>query len=211
MQKAITYSSFLIASFVVTALFITSSDYTQLAIAVTLYPFLIYIAYELFVRTKNLTPPPAPQVTRVNEVQVAPVETVKETSTISDIEKRAFLKLVGAAGISFFLFSLFNKKLNPLSIGGNSLGSGTLFGPDNVDGTKTEAMSTQPLDGYKISEIDDIEEVSYYGFINKDGGWLIMRQDADTSTFRYTKGDSDFPKNWEKRGQFMYDYFYNVF
>ena len=116
---------------------------------------------------------------------------------VADIDKRAFLKLIGATGISFFLFSLLGRRVE-VPFFGRAVESGT----NPVEG--------QPTDGYKISEIDD-NTITYYGFTNKDGAWLIMREDTEASSFRYVKGDLEFSGNWSNRENLKYDYFHEVF
>ncbi len=78
------------------------------------------------------------------------------------------------------------------------------------DVVKTQQLPASPTDGYTISEIDD-GIIAYYGFMGQKGAWFIMRQDANDGSFRYAKGDIDFPINWEDRTNLTYDYYANVF
>lgn len=132
----------------------------------------------------------------------------QKVDTISDTNKREFLKLLGATGISFFLFSLFNRRpQNPFF--GSPLGPGGSY-PTDTEGNKVGFSEKQPTDGYKISEIDD-RAIAFYGFTNKDGGWYIMREDSETGSIRYAKGDTAFTNNWANRERITYDYFNNAF
>lgn len=72
-----------------------------------------------------------------------------------------------------------------------------------------KATGEQSVDEYQIANIDE-DDIGYYGYNNKDGGWYIIKIDTDGS-FRYSRGNTDFPANWERRDKLEYDYFNNVF
>lgn len=213
MKKILKYSLFTLASFVVIAAFLLSQSYSQLGVAIVLYPIIIFFAYKLFINKGEI-----PQIATINvphakstaKTAVEKLGIQEETSGfagITDSDKRDFLKMIGAAGISFVLFSIFNRK-QPLFFGGsNEPGRTTL---EDTSGKKINPAMEQPTDSYIISEIDE-SYISYYGFINKEGGWFIMREDPDNGSFRYTKGDSDFSGNWTGRENQNYDYYHNVF
>jgi hypothetical protein len=210
MQKALTYSSFIVATLMVFAVFVTATSYIQLAIAIALYPVLAYIAFKIFPR-KTLTTPEITIQIPAKEAQGAEVEKAevqKERVDVSDIDKRAFLKLIGAAGLSFFLFSFLRRRTDNLF--GGQIASTGVTALENASGNRIDPAEHQPTDGYTISEIDE-GEITYYGFINKDGAWFIMREDIDTNSYRYAKGDSAFPENWVNRERLKYDYFHNVY
>lgn len=201
MRKTVTYPSFVIVSFLVILIFVTAQSYTQLGVAVVLYILLAYFALKIFPRKAWKTPVIAIQSAAKSARKAEPVE-------VTDIDKRAFLKLIGAAGISFFFFSLIGRRV-PGFMGGTTTGNGVTMLQDPGGNTINPAQH-HPTDGYKIAEIDD-DATTYYGFTNKDGAWLIMKEDTDTSSFRYAKGDSSFPTGWSRRERLSYDYFYNVF
>jgi len=62
---------------------------------------------------------------------------------------------------------------------------------------------------YALQDIDDSAYPYYYGFVNKDGGWYIMRQDKNGS-IRYAmqkiapKGQ--YTKAWNNRTNLIYTY-----
>jgi len=205
MNKTITYSGFAISTILIFLVFVTAKNYTQLTIAVLLYPLLAYFALKLFPRKIKETPiltvqKPAEPVNNTKDISQGKVEIV-------DIDKRTFLKLIGTAGISFFIFSLLGRRADDLIFGKNLEGNNkTELTPSN------QTNQTQPLvaEGFRISEIDD-SLISYYGFTNKDGGWLIMREDGQLSTFRYTKGGTNFSKNWANRKKLKYNYYHKLF
>lgn len=208
MTKTLTNFAFIAASFIVILVFVTSKTYSQLVIAVIIYPVLVYLALMIFPR-KGLKSPKIiiEEQPKSDHVIVESSNPKTEPKYVVDIERRTFIKLLGATGISFFLFSIFGRGIENLLFGKNSqtgginpTGSGDQFGP----------ASTSPTEGYNISEIDE-GSVSYYGFTNQNGAWLIMHEDEEGATFRYAKGDADFPGNWSSRENLKYDYFYNIF
>lgn len=210
MRKTLTYTGLSIAFLGIVLLFLTARTYTQLGIAAALYPLLAILAIKLLPHKKHV---------REVSIQVADIEpepddihpegeVVANPVEVADIDKRAFLKLIGAAGLSFFLFSLLRGKVGNILPGQTAaIGTTSL---ENSEGKKISPAERQPLDGYQISEIDD-DIVTYYGFTNKDGGWLVMREDTQSSSFRYSKGDSDFPRSWANRENLAYDYYSSLF
>jgi len=66
---------------------------------------------------------------------------------------------------------------------------------------------------YVISDKDDDASPNYYGFVNADGGWYILKEtvSAGADTYRYIKGDSDYTTNWTGRAGLTYGYFNAIF
>ena len=64
---------------------------------------------------------------------------------------------------------------------------------------------------YKISEIDDAGVVKYYGFVERDGAWYILKEDtgATSKTYRYCSGLTDYPTNWGNRAISLVFGYYN--
>ena len=200
MRKALlTYFSLGLASIAVVAAFISAATYLQLTIAALLYPILMIYAYKVLPIVSANTHHLQDFSFESAKPKDKTAATQKDSVTISDLDKRAFLKLIGATGISFFLISVFSRKVESVLLGQKLLKS------PNSD---TTAFS--PTNGYTISEIGE-GVISYYGFINKVEGWFIMQGDSNTGSFRYAKGNSNFPDNWKNRAKLKYDYFYNVF
>lgn len=209
MRKNLVCITFIVASLAVIIAFATATTYIQLAAAVLLYSLLVCIGYQVFPRrikkySLTVPTPPIQPVEQTSEL----VEPVKNESMIgiTDIDKRVFLKLVGGVGLSLFLFSIFNKKAEGLFFK-NAPTSGSVTLADTA-GNKIDPAQNQPTDGYSISEIDD-DTISFYGFINHNGEWYVMR--AEEGSFRYSKGDADFPTNWINRDSLKYDYYNSVF
>jgi|SRR6266404_995194 len=219
MRKTITYTSFAVASLIVVTIFLTSKTYTQLIIGILLYTPLVYLAFKIFPRRKWEAGGISVELTgdepkAETETAAAPIAQVTESKVmqvgIADIDKRAFLKLIGGAGIALFLYSIFSRKAEGLFFK-NSAGSASgVVAIADTSGKKIDPALNHPTDGYRISEIDD-NAVTFYGFTNKDGLWFIMKEDTDTGSFRYSKGEKDFPGRWNERENLKYDYYDNVF
>ena len=210
MRKILTYSSFVITSLLVILAFVTATTYTRLGIAILLYPLITFFAYKLFIvknRKVSEIPVQLPPLKPVEKVKVEKAKFQREGVSVADIDKRAFLKLIGGAGISFFLFSLLNRRTDAFFHGKSAVpGISSLT---NGDGLKINPAERYPTDGFRISEIDDRETV-FYGFINTYGAWYIMKEEEDGS-FRYSKGESNFAMNWDTRDNLTYDYYHRVF
>lgn len=71
--------------------------------------------------------------------------------------------------------------------------------------------SDDPLEKFKISDIDDASNPKYYGFIDRDGHWYILKEDTTAKTYRYAAGPIDYSTNWTGRAALTYDLFNNVF
>lgn len=125
-----------------------------------------------------------------------------------DQDRRKFIKLIGSAGISVFMMSLFTKKAQAAFFG-SVPGPGTVSLKDPETGLQISPAIRTPTDGYKISQIDD-STPAYYGFVNKTAEWFIMREDSG-GNYRYTKGSSDFQTNWNSRAALSYSTFDVVF
>lgn len=206
MRKLLTYLSFIVATAFVVYIFLTAKSYVQLAAASILYIPLAFFAYNLFQRgagtsgiALGIPMPLHPIPVRQTHKTHTPPEKSDKVDVV-DIDKRTFLKLIGAIGLTFFVTSLFGRRAENILFQGASA-------PGRTSGTTPERL---PADGYQISEIDESEN-AYYGFINKNGQWFIMKEDAETGSFRYTKGNSDFPGNWANRDGLYYDYYHNLF
>ncbi|MFS8159225.1 MAG: hypothetical protein ACMG6E_03255 [Candidatus Roizmanbacteria bacterium] len=118
-----------------------------------------------------------------------------------------FLRLIGSAGVSVFLLSIFTGKAEAAFFG-SMPGPGTI-GIKNTSGTLIDPAEKKPTDGYNITNVDDTIP-SYYGYVNKDGAWYIVKEDA-TGAYRYSKGSSAFSTSWGNRASLTYDYFDVIF
>ncbi len=212
MRKTLLFFCFITATLMVFGMFISATSYIQLVVAVVTYPLLVYFAFVIFPRKNFSHISPAATVAVHLPLTEEKTESERvEGIGIADIDKRVFLKLIGAAGLSLFLFSIINRKAEGLLFRG--VQSPALSGKlalEDLDGRKISPAQNQPTDGYRISEVDD-NTTGFFGFINAAGAWYVMKQDPETGAFRYARGNSDFPGNWANRGKLNYDYFNNVF
>lgn len=211
MKKTLTYTSFFATGLLVILAFITATSYLQLGIAALLYPLSALFAYKLFIAKDHpdevIEEKHTNFVKKKEQIKEPKIE-AEEGKIVADIDKRAFLKIIGATGISFFLFSLINRRSQGLFFG-NSNEPGTASLTDG-EGKKINPAERQPTDNYQITQIDE-GYVAYYGFTDINGGWFIMKEDPDEGSFRYVKGGSDFSSNWANRESLNYDYFDRVF
>ncbi len=68
-----------------------------------------------------------------------------------------------------------------------------------------------PTSIYKISNLDTEGDTKYFGYVNSEGGWYIMKLTSIAAT--YVKGDSEYSTNWDLRAgvELSYDTFDNIF
>lgn len=203
---------FIIASLVVIITFVTASSYTKLAIASLFYPPLVYFAFRLFPRYTR-TQPTQPRIQPQPSVQ--PTVTIqsmhkhqRKAIDIADIDKRAVLKMIGATGLSFFIYSLFTKKAENFLLG--RVSQPESFSIQDTHGKTIHPAETQPTDGYRISQIDE-GDTTFFGFTDTTGAWFIMKTEDNEGSFRYARGKTNFPNNWSIRESLIYDYYHKVF
>lgn len=60
------------------------------------------------------------------------------------------------------------------------------------------------LEEYRASDIKQIEDKQYVGFIKPDGCWYIMENDLKTEALRYVFGDTDYLGAFERAGSWQY-------
>ncbi len=190
------YYCFIIASALVIVSFLSAHTLPQVVSSVIFTPLAVY--FLILVRPRRNYAIHLPGAG-------TPAEPIRFPKL--DFDRRDFLKMIGSAGLSVFVFSLLTKR-----------GQGPLFGgistPETIllkdtSGNKIDPAERSPTHGFYISEIDD-STIAYFGFVNKLGQWFIMRQDIDNA-YRYSRGDSNFSAAWTKRTLLTYDYFDNVF
>lgn len=127
---------------------------------------------------------------------------------VVDPLRRQFLKMFGVGGVGLLVAALLNPKKAEAAFFGSVPGPGTVAIKDS-SGQKIDPAIKKPTDGYSISQIDSATP-SYYGYLDKDGNWYIIKEDSDGS-FRYARGSGAFSSYWSTRSSLTYDYFENVF
>ena len=202
MKKLTIFYSFLITSFMAISGILSAQNYTELITAILFSPLAFYFAILMIPRRRKAIIDMDP----VLDIIPDKIKTIKNNDY--DPERRKFLKLIGAAGGSLFLMTLFTKKTEAAFFG-SMPGPGTI-GVKNSSGSLIDPSEKYPTDGYNIAEVDDSLSDTYYGYINKDGAWFI-RKESSTGAYRYAKGSSDFSTNWTGRVGLTYDYFNVVF
>ena len=205
MQKVIFYIIIVSAYLLVVPLFVTATTYIQLLVATLLYALLVFFSIRYSTCKKIKVCLQTPEVA-IKPVSINRLET--ETTEIMDTNKRDFLKIIVAAGFSFFFFSILSRKAEALLFG-KAAESGVVM-LEGPDGSKVYPAEQQPTDGYQISDIDEGDYI-YCGYTNENGDWYIMKQDSELGSFRYVKGESNFSDNWNKREHLKYNYFHQVF
>ncbi|OGM69191.1 hypothetical protein A2975_02430 [Candidatus Woesebacteria bacterium RIFCSPLOWO2_01_FULL_44_14] len=221
MKRLLFYYSFIVVSMLTVIGFSSAQTPGQLLPAVLSFPLLLYFGL-LVIPKRNkaiLLPKQQPvKILKGQKIEKAEVTKIKNF----DGNRRAFLKIIGSAGITVFLFSIFAKKAEAAFFGSNP-GPG-IVGIKDSTGTLINPAIKHPTDGYKINQIDDTSSAtySYFGFVNKDGAWFIMRETAsgvDVGQYRYTKGTDTpgFSDGWDNKvdptvgGYPAYNYFDVIF
>jgi hypothetical protein len=202
MVKLLFLYNFLITATVTVMGLVNAKAFNQTIFALLFAPLAIYFFRSLMrgspahiLKTAQVllpttyVPPPSGSLTRVegeelNEIQVA------------DINRRLFLKLIGAAGLTTFLFALFTKSSHAAFFG-SVPGPGTVALKDTA-GNKIDPAEKQPTDGYEISQVDDAGIPAYYGFLNVHGAWYIAKEGAG-GDYKYIRGPGNFDTSWGNR------------
>lgn len=67
------------------------------------------------------------------------------------------------------------------------------------------------IEGFNVSEVDTAGNIKYYGFLDRNGTWIIMCENTTAGTFRYATGGSGYSANWAGRAGLTYSLFSEVF
>lgn len=203
-KKIVAFYSFIITSFMAVTGILSASSISELIIAILFTPLAFYFS--------SLMIPRKAKVVNFDPVlDIIPDKIRQIKNPDYDPERRKFLKLIGAAGGSLFLMTVFTRKAEA-SFFGSMPGPGTLAIKNSL-GATIDPAEKKPTDGYNITEIDDSGVDTYYGFVNKDGAWFIQKE-LSTGAYRYIKGTSDFTNattGWPNRTSLTYGYFNDIF
>lgn len=210
MKKLLIYYNFTLASLLVISGFLSATTLPQLLVATLFYPLLIYFALLVIPKRNKAVIIPKTAAAAVKPRPSPPPLTAHPLPDHQryDLDRRAFLKIIGSAGISVFIYTLFSNRAEAAFFG--SVPGPGVIGLKDSTGTRIDPAEKQPTDGYKITEIDDASLPAYYGFVNKTGAWFIQRE-GSSGDYRYVRGSSGFSTNWTNRASLSYDYFDNVF
>lgn len=72
-----------------------------------------------------------------------------------------------------------------------------------------EFVEVDPMVVYKISDIDDAGDPKYFGYLDANGNWYVLK--LTSTDARYSKGVTDYAANWGNRAALSYDYYNNTF
>ena len=212
MKRLLFYYSFIVVALMAIGGFSSVQSLGQLLPAILSFPLLVYFGLAVAPkRTKAILLPKQQVSPKKGKGEVIEAAEVTKLKPGFDMDRRAFLKIIGSAGLTIFLFSLFTKKAEAAFFG-SVPGPGTVALKDST-GAVIDPAVKHPTDGYKINQLDD-SSPAYYGFTNKDGAWFIMKENTTTGDYRYTKGASDFTNattGWPNRANLTYDYFDAIF
>jgi hypothetical protein len=211
MRKAAIYYSFIITFIMALMGFMSAQNVPHLISSVIFFPLALYFWLQVFPQRKraiNLAKVKVRPQDKTVEAQEKVLELAEEGEVEGvDHDRRAFLKIIGSAGLSLFMMAIFTKKAEAAFFG-SVPGPGTVAIKD-ASGNLINPAEKQPTDGYEISRIDD-STPSYYGFTNKDGAWFIMKEDS-SGNYTYTAGSSNFTSNWASRASLTYGEYFDVF
>jgi len=217
MKKLLIYYNFIVVTLMIIAGFFGTSNLAQLASAALFFPLSAYFLFLVLPnKNKAIVFPELKKVEKTkkekSKTEILKAEKIEDDPDKKrmDANRRAFVKLIGSAGMTVFLFSIFTKKAQGAFFG-SVPGPGTIALKDSTD-TVIDPAIKLPTDGYKISEIDD-SSPAYYGFVNKDGEWFIMKE-SSAGQYKYYKktgSDNDFTTDWPSRAGFSYQYFDSIF
>jgi hypothetical protein len=231
MKKLLIYYSFIVVAIMTINGFLKAESTAHLISAVIFFPLFAYFIDQVLPRRKKaiaivgLKPAPLEKKSQsLSDVKsskkIKTTTGIKQKTKKTDVEsgeiidedidgdRRFFLKLIASAGAGLFFMSLFSRRAQAAFFG-SVPGPGTVALKDSTGAVIDPAIRT-PTDGYKITEIDDASSPAYYGFVDKNGAWFIMREDS-SGGYRYAKGSSNFAANWANRTSLTYDYFDAVF
>lgn len=225
-RKLLLFYNFILITIMSIMGFVGISSAPQLASAILFLPMALYFWLLVLPKKNKKLPIPDRALaiqstnTKVGKITKGKIKEIEgeiieeeKSSRKFDVDRRMFLKLIGSTGLMVFMFSIFSKKAEGAFFG-SVPGPGTVAIKDTTGAQIDPAIKT-PTDGYKITQLDDSSDApnTYYGFVNKDGAWFIMKDDG-SGNYRYTKGSSDFTNGttgWPNRTGLSYDYFNAIF
>src|SRR3989344_3301231 len=202
MKKILIYYCFVLTSIMTIAGFVGATTYAHVISAILFFPLTLYFLKNVMPRKKRALilhqVEPEDIILPGQKVSKKKIDAPKplKLQRSFDVDRRMFVKLIGSAGISIFFLSFFTPKAHGAFFG-SVPGPGTVALKDTT-GAQIDPAIKHPTDGYKIARMDD-SSPAYYGFLNKDGAWFIMKEGTD-GTYQYAKGASSFQTTgWDLR------------
>jgi hypothetical protein len=222
MRKILTYYNFIIVTTITLVGFVNANNIQQLIIAMMFFPVMTYFAMIVAPRRnkalkipENAVKPASKLRKKANSEKEPDEEKPMELKKLSeqeslDMDRRAFVKLIGSAGLSVFFLSLFTKKAQAAFFG-SAPGPGIVSLKDST-GTVIDPAVKHPTDGYRVYKIDDSAAIVYYGFKDKDGNWFILEDDSGTYMYAVGTYNDSFDDAWAtKNTTLSYSLYEDVF
>ncbi len=210
MKKVLIYYSFLLTSIMTVLGFVGAASFAELFSAILFFPLSFYFLRIILPQKKHALIIPEINIAQLAKVEETDNQAVGKPIKLQrrlDMDRRMFVKLIGSAGLSVFFLAIFTRKAHGAFFG-SVPGPGTVALKDTT-GAQIDPAQNHPTDGYKVAELDD-SSPAYYGFVNKDGAWFILKEES-SGAYRYFKGTSNFATNWTGRAALSYDYYHNIF
>lgn len=87
------------------------------------------------------------------------------------------------------------------------------YGDISLEPLVNAAVNHMAVDGYVVSDKDDDASPNYFGYVDRQGNWYIMKETVNpgADTYRFVGGTGDYTTNWTNRAILTYLYFYEVF
>ena len=205
--RLLIYYNFVLLTIMTIVGFLGTQNFKELSSAIFFFPMAVYFGLMVVPqRSRAIILPQNPnkQVGYLRNKKSSARILIKEVDNGPlDTDRRRFLKLIGSAGLALFLFAIFTKKAQGAFFG-SVPGPGTITLKDS-SGALVDPAVKHPTDGYRIARLDD-NTPAYYGFLNKDGAWFIMREESD-GTYKYAKGSVNFQTTgWDLRSDTGFAY-----
>ncbi len=87
----------------------------------------------------------------------------------------------------------------------------TTFDGEKVNNSnRLPVVNQHPLEKYQLSDLAR-GTTEYWGYLDKDGNWYILRFNRSTGARRYVRGSSGYVTKYANRTSLSYDYFNEVF
>lgn len=209
MKRVLVYYSFVITILMVMLGFLGAKSFPELISAALFAPLGLYFGLSVLPKRSKaaIIVETKPRPKKLAKIRAEEGKLEEKPEEGFDPQRRAFLKIIGSAGTSLFLLSIFTKRAQAAFFG-SVPGPGTVALKD-ISGTKIDPAEKYPTDGYNISRVDD-STPAYYGYTDKDGAWFIMKEDS-SGNYTYAVGSTDFSTNWDNRGSLDYGEYFDKF
>jgi len=151
------------------------------------------------------------------KMESADAKTMADEEDKKDIDeaKRKFLKLLAGTGLTTVFLYMFNAKKTQAAFFGNGSGPAVMAVKDS-SGKKIDPAVNSPTDGYGIGDIASVTTTNYYGYVNKDAIWYVLKEDTTNNSFQYASllnntGITTYAAAWSGKTDLTYGSFSDAF